>query len=462
MSDNKLVYGNIYKQALRLAVPMMIQSGITNVVGLVDNLMVGSLGTESMTAVSIVGQLIFVFNLAIFGGLSGPGIYGAQYYGHGDMQGVKRIFRLKMWICVGCLVMGIIAFLLAGDFMIGLYLQGESGDIDANKTLHLGLQYLDIMLVGLVPFALTQVYATSLRETGESVKPMIAGFVSVVVDIVLNYILIYGKMGFPALGVRGAAIATVCARFVELLVLVIWAHKKAEKHIFLQKIYSTLLVPGELAIPVVKKGFPIFLNEFLWAGGIAVLTQCYSRKGLDVVAGMNISNVLCNLMNVVFVAMGSAVGILVGQMLGASLFKKAEQSALKLTWFTGGLCGILCLVLIGLSGVFPNLYDTSEKVRWYGRYFIIISALFFPVQGILNALYFTLRSGGKTIITFLFDSVFSWVVSVPVAFLLCTKTNLPILMIFAVIQGLDFIKLVVGYILIKKGVWITNLTQMME
>lgn len=449
----------IYKRALKLAVPMMIQNGITNAVGLVDNVMVGSLGTESMTAVSIVGQLFFVFNLAIFGGMSGPGIYGAQYYGHGNMEGVKNIFRLKLWIGVFCVMLGFGVFLALGSNLILLYLKGEGNDIDASLTLEYGLQYLHVMMIGIVPFAITQVYATSLRETGDSVKPMVAGVCSVVADIVLNYLLIYGKFGCPRLGVRGAAIATVIARFIELFVIVVWAHRRKMTHTFLKGVYRCLKIPREMLGPVLKKSFPIFLNEFLWAGGIAMLTQTYSHRGLAVVAGLNISNAICNLLNVVFVALGGAVGILTGQMLGASKFKEAKENSVRLMWFTGAICTLLTVVLIAISDVFPLLYDTTEEVRNYGTNFIRINALFFPVQGFLNALYFTLRSGGKTLVTFLFDSVYSWVVAVPVAYILCNLTGLPILGVFAIVQALDLIKVLVGYVLIKMGVWITNLVE---
>ncbi len=448
---------SVYKKALTLAVPMMIQNGITNAVSLVDNLMVGSLGTESLTAVSIVGQLIFVFFLAVFGGLSGPGIYGAQYFGQGNKKGFQNVFRLKLWITAVIVLVGMTVFVAGGEQLIGLYLHGSSQGMDAAGTLEQGRDYLHIMLFGLIPFAFTQIYAGSLREMGESMRPMVAGIVSVFVDIIFNYLLIYGKFGFPRLEVQGAAIATVMARFVEMLVVVVWTHASIRRYEFLRGIYSTILLPLHEAKIMIMKGFPIFLNEFLWAGGMAALTQCYSMKGLQVIAGLNISNAICNLLNVVFVAMGNAVGIIIGQHLGASEFEKAKRSAGKLQWFTAGLCLILTVILAACSMVFPSLYDTTEEVRHLGQWFIIITAVFFPIQGVLNVFYFTLRSGGKTVITFLFDSVFTWVVSVSLAFALCSYTALPVLAVYALVQSADLVKVVAGHILVKKGVWITNL-----
>lgn len=449
----------IYKKTLKIAVPMMIQNGITNAVGLVDNVMVGNLGTNAVTAVSIIGQLFFVFSLAIFGGLSGPGIYAAQYYGQKNIEGFRQTFRIKHWICGFCLVAGLCAFIFAAEPLIGLYMRGEGGEVDPAETMRLAKEYLGVMLIGMAPFVITQIYASSLRETGDTFMPMMAGVASVVVDVVFNYLLIFGNFGFPQLGVKGAAIATVIARFVEMTIVLVVAFAKRKKYVFLQGAYKTLLVPRAVSAKIIKKGLPIFFNEFLWSAGIAAITQTYSTLGLDIVAGLNISNTLCNLLNVVFVAMGNAVGIVIGQMLGASEYEKAQKSSLRLAAFTGVICIALTAILVGVSGVFPNLYNTTDDIKHLGQWFIVITALYFPVQGFLNALYFTLRSGGKTLITFLFDSVFSWVVTIPLTLLLCSFSGLPVIGIYAIVQAADIIKVIIGFILVKRGLWISNIVE---
>lgn len=449
----------VLKRALILAVPIMIQNGITNAVGLVDHIMVGSLGTEAMTAVSIVGQLLFVFALALFGGISGPGIYTAQFYGKGNIEGVRASTRMKALIAITVTAVGVAILFFAQDPLIRLYLHGESEGINVPVLFGHAKDYLHIMFLGLPAMAVTQIYSSSLRETGDSVKPMVAGIVSVVGDIVFNWLLIYGNLGFPQLGVKGAAIATVIARYMEVSVLVIWATAQKKRHPFIEGLWRTLKIPREISGKMVKKTIPIMLNEFLWAAGLAALTQCYSTRGLEVVAGINISNTLCNLLNVVFVALGYAVGILVGQALGAGEFDRAKKESFTLTWFTALLCCVLTGILIALSGVFPELYDTTEGVRSTATGFIVVTALFFPVQGILNSLYFTLRSGGKTLVTFLFDSVFSWAVSLPLAQILCFETELPILGVYAIVQAADIVKIIIGGIMIRRGVWITNLAE---
>lgn len=449
---------SVYRRAMRLAVPIMIQNGITNAVGLVDHVMVGSLGTEAMTAVSIVGQLIFVFNLAIFGGLSGPGIYGAQFYGQKNAGGVRASFRMKLLICGACLLGGLTVFLLAGEPLIGLYLKGESAEVDPVLTVAYGMRYLRIMLLGLAPFTVTQIYSGTLRETGDSVRPMIAGIVSVASDVLFNYLLIYGKCGFPRLGVAGAALGTVFARVLEMTVMIVLAHRK-KNYPYLKGVYRTLRIPPALRRQMLTKSLPIFCNEFLWAGGVAAMTQCYSVRGLFVVSAVNISNVLCNLLNVVFVALGVAVGILTGQRLGRSEFEEAKHDSFRLIRFTGAVCLILTVALIVLSGVFPRFYDTTPRIRSMASQFIVVTALFFPMQGCLNALYFTLRSGGRTFVTFLFDSFYSWMVMVPLTLLLCRKTVLPVLTVYAIVQFAEAVKVMIGYVMIRKGIWISNLAE---
>ena len=449
----------ILKRALVLAVPMMIQNGITNAVGLVDHIMVGSLGTEAMTAVSIVGQLLFVFALALFGGVSGPGIYTAQFHGQGNLEGVKSSMRMKALIAFAVTAVGIAVLLIGETPLLQLYLHGESAEIDAALTMRHAKDYLHIMLFGLPALAVTQIYAGTLRETGNSVKPMAAGIVSVAGDILFNYLLIYGNFGFPKLGVAGAAVATVIARYLETTVLLGWTYAQKSRHPFVQGLWRSFSIAGGWGLKMLKKTLPIMCNEFLWAAGLAALTQCYSTRGLAVVAGINISNVLCNLLNVVFVSLGTAVGILVGQALGAGEFERAKKESAILTWFTAILCVGLTAVLVALSGVFPLLYDTTGEVRGMASGFIVITALFFPVQGILNSLYFTLRSGGKTLVTFAFDSVFSWCVTVPLALALCFLTDLPILAVYAIVQAADIIKIVIGAAMIRKGIWITNLAE---
>ena len=448
-----------YKRALRIAVPIMIQNGITNFVSMLDNIMVGRVGTDAMSGVAIVNQLLFVWYLAIFGGLSGIGIFTAQFCGKKDHQGTRYTFRLMLMLVAALIVIGLVVFRIAGPELVSHYLFEDGGVGNAAATLGFATGYMNIMLIGFLPFAVAQTYSTILRSSGETVIPMAASVSAVAVNLIGNYILIYGKFGAPALGVRGAAIATVASRFVEMAVIVIYTHKKHKKYPFIEGAFRSVYVPRGLVVNCIKKGTPLLVNETLWALAQALLTQCYAFRGLSVVAAMNISNTISNVFNVAFIAMGSAIGIILGQELGMGHTDTVRRDANRLAVFAVVLCLLFGAGLFAVSGLFPNIYRTSEEIRATATGLIRIMAVCMPIQGYVNAAYFTIRSGGKTFITFLFDSVFALGVCFPAAFLLSHLTGIPIHMMFLCVQLLDLIKCVIGFILIRRGVWIHNITQ---
>lgn len=448
-----------YRTALAVALPIMIQNGITNFVGMLDNIMVGRVGTVEMTGVSIANTLLFVFNLAIFGAVSGAGIFGAQFFGKGDMDGVRYSFRFKLLECAAILALGITVFLCFGQRLLELYLRGEGETEHIEESLRWGLSYLRIMLLGLPAFVLAQCYAGTLRESGQTVQPMTAGLIAVGVNFVCNWLLIFGKLGLPRMGSDGAALATVISRYVEAAIVMIWAHRSPNRFPFLRGAWRSLRMPARLAGQIAKRGAPLILNETLWALGQALLLQCYSIRSYDVVSATNISFTLGNVCNVAFIAMGAAIGILVGQLLGAGKIEEAKDTDRKLIVFTELLCVFFGLVMAALSHVFPQIYKTEQTVRSLASSFILISAILMPVNAYSNAAYFTLRSGGKTFITFLFDSVFSCVIVAPTAYLLSRFTALPILWLFLCCQSLELIKAAVGFFMIRSGVWIQNIVK---
>jgi len=446
-----------YKLVLSVAVPIMIQNGITNFVGLLDNIMVGQVGTEQMSGVAIVNQLLMVYNLCIFGGLAGAGIFTAQYFGQKDEEGIRHTFRYKLWMAFILTVGAILIFLVLGSNLIQMYLNGSSDGGDLLAALRHGKRYLWVMLFGLPAFMFVQVYVSTLRECGETVVPMKAGIAAVAVNLCFNYLLIYGKLGFPALGVVGAATATVISRYVEAAIVISWTHLHKEKNPYIEGVYTTLKVPGHLVWKYFVKGAPLLVNETLWSSGMAMLTQCYSVRGLSVIAGLNIANTINNVFNVVFIAMGDAVAIIIGQLLGAGEMKKARDTDNKIIAFSVASCIAVAAVMVLVAPLFPEIYNTTDEVKAVAVRFIIAQAIFMPQAAFMHATYFTLRSGGKTIITFLFDSVFVWCVSVPVAYVLSRFTSIPVIMLFALVQIADWIKCVIGFALVKKGVWLQNI-----
>ena len=245
-----------------------------------------------------------------------------------------------------------------------------------------------------------------------------------------------------------------------MAIVAVWTHCHGKRHPFIRGAFRSAYIPGRLCLSIFRKGMPLLINEFLWASGMAILNQCYSRCGLDVVPASNISGVLFNLGSVAFLALGNAVGILMGQMLGACRpeqeIRDTNRKLLALSVSTGIIFGGL---VAAASGAFPQLYKASASIRLLATQMLIISSIMMPFNAFTNATYFTLRSGGQTAVTFLFDSCFVWLVCVPLAYCLSRFTAITIIPLYAICQGLDLIKCILGSYMLKKGKWIQNLTQ---
>ena len=435
-----------YRRVLSLAVPMIIQNAITSFVSFLDNIMVGQIGTEQMSGVAIVNQLMFVFNICIFGGVSGAGIFGTQFYGKGDYEGQKYAFRFKLYTSAIISAAALCLLSFCNTQLISLYLNDTGSVGDITLALNYGKEYLAIMVIGLVPFALSQTYISSIRETGQTFVPMLAGIVAVITNLILDYALIFGVGGIiPSMGVAGAAIATVVARFIECAIVLLWTHRNKERNPYIIGAYKSFGIPGRICKDILIKGTPLRLNEMFWASGMTVIVQCYAVRGLEVVAAQNISSTITNLFNIVYLQLGGCISIVVGQFLGAGKLEEAKDADNKMIFFSVGCCVVMAAFMMVIGRYFPSIYNTEESIRELARVFIAISASVMPLCAFSHCTYFTLRSGGKTVITFLFDSVFTWVVMIPFAFFLSRHTTLPIYLVFFLVQFTESIKVCIGF-----------------
>ena len=439
-----------------LLIPIVVQQFITNFVSLLDNIMVGQLGTESISAASIANSVQLVFMLAVFGGLSGFSIFGAQFYGKGDTDGVRNTFRVKILFCILCTAAGILIYRFFGQSFIHAFLLGESNGGDMALALREGTAYLMIMLWGLLPFAFVQAYAGTLREAGETVVPMAAGICAILTNLFLNWVLIFGKLGAPALGVRGAAIATVISRYVELLVVLVYAYTHLDRYPFIRGALPGLKVPMALVRRMAPVAAPLLVNEILWSLAMTFINQLYSSRGLNAVAALNINGTAWNLFCVIMFAMGTAISIMVGQRLGAGRIDEARDVDRKLLFLTVSLHVLIGAGMILASPYIPRLYNVIPEVRTLTSRLLVVAGLSLPIHSFAHATYFTIRSGGRTVITFLFDAVYTWAVTVLLAFCLCRFTNLEIVKIYFCVQFIDVIKVVLGLLMLRSDFWARN------
>ena len=446
-----------YRRLIALSLPIMIQNLITNFVNMLDNIMVGQVGTSEATGVTIANQLIFVFTLCIFGSVSGAGIFGAQFFGKGDHKGVRDTFRFKLLFGVFITVAAILLFVFAGESMISSFLNGEGTVENAAASLSNGYSYLLIMLIGIIPYTIVQCYSSSLRETAKATPPMIAGVIAVFVNLVLNYVLIFGHFGAPALGVQGAAAATVISRFAELLIVVIWTHKNSAKNKFIVGAYRSFKIPVSLIKQIAIKGLPLMLNETFWSFGMTVPMQCYSVRGQDVVFAVGIANTFFSVFGVAFMSVGVSIGIILGQMLGSGEKDNVLEASRKMIAFSFAVSIVFSAAYALMAGIIPEFYNTDESTKQLAARLMRVCAIAMPLDALVNAAYFTLRSGGKTMITIIFDCGFVWTITVPAAFILSRFTDIPAVPLYAVCQFVNIIKVVLGIIFVERGSWIKNL-----
>lgn len=286
---------------------------------------------------------------------------------------------------------------------------------------------------------------------------MKASLTGVLANLCLNYILIYGKLGFPALGVEGAAIATVISRFVELAIVVVYSHRHTGRFQFIEGLYKSMRIPKSLTFNIIKKGMPLLVNELLWSLGMTALTQIFSTRGLNVVASLNIASTITNLFNVVMFSMGSAIAVMVGQALGANDIPRAKQTVWKLIFFNVCICIVVGGILAALSPIIPYIYNTTDEVRMLATSFMLTSAIYMSFNAVSHCTYFAIRSGGKTFVTFLFDSVYTWAVFVPFAYILTHFTTMDIFVLYPVCYLADIIKCIIGIIVVRAGHWAQNM-----
>lgn len=446
-----------YKNVLFMVVPMILQNLITNFVSLIDNIMVGRIGTEQMNGVSIVNQFIFVFNITVFGAVAGPGIFGAQFFGKGDSEGQKYTFRFRIMVVTLIVAVGSALFYFFDDPLISLFISSDDAPEQVEATLKFGKEYMLVMIIGLLPFGIGQAYASVVRECGETRVPMIGSIAAVGANIFLDYALIFGKFGFPEMGVKGAAAATVAAKCIEALVIIVWTHTHPQKNKYIIGAYRSMKIPSELTKNMIKKGTPLLFNEFLWAAGMAVIAQCYSVRGLDVVAARNISSTMTNLFGAVYIQMGACIGIIVGAKLGANKLEEARDTDNKLLFFSVAATVVAAAAVLPFAGIFPQIYKTEDNIRSLASYMIVIQALVMPLWSYSNACYFTIRSGGKTGLTFIFDFGYTFLLMIPLAFCLAHFTDMNIRLLFAVVTFSEVVKVAIGYFMVKSGLWINNI-----
>ncbi len=440
----------LIKKCLTIAIPLMFQQLIVASVNLVDNLMVGELGDVAVSAVSSANRYYAIAQYGVNAITVSCVIFLSQYNGARDDEHMKQSFRFSIVSSFVILILFVLFGFIFSKQIIGFIINDAS-------IIEKGSEYLKLAIFSYLPLGLSFPIANSMRSTGDTRKPLVTSFISIIVNVFFDYCLIFGHFGFKAMGVKGAAIATIIARVVEMIVYLTFL-EMGDYH-FKTKIYQIFHIERSLISNIIIKAIPLMINEILWQFGMAVLIKCYSSRGAIVNTAYSISATISDLFFVLFSGMASATTVIVGTKLGANKLKEAKDSAYKLIWFSMMMSLVMALLMNGFTFLVPLLYSkvSIESIR-LAKQFLSVMSLFYILYMFNTQCFFTLRTGGDTKNTMFMDSGFMWAINIPAVYFFAYHTSIPVIYVYCIGQSVDFLKAIIAYRIIRKEKWVKNLT----
>lgn len=439
------------KQLLHIALPIAIQSLITSSLNMVDTIMIGRLGDSEIAAVGICNQVYFLFMLLIFGGYSGASIFLSQYFGVKDIKNIRRVLGIMMTFGCAVAVLFTIGSLGFTKGIIGLFSTDK-------EVLGFGVSYLSILSICYLASALSFAFSFSSRSIRMTKIPMYVSAVALSINTILNFMLIYGKFGMPMLGVRGAAIATVIARILELVFIVIIIYRM-DDHPLKAKFSELRDYDFKYFLNIAKTAVPVLLNEGTWALGMVVYFIAYGKLGKEAIASVQIANTIMNFFTVVFMALSNSASVMIGNMIGANKFDIAIDYSRRFLIMSAKWAIGIAVGLYASSRLILSFFKISQITYDNARSILIVMAIFMlPKMFNWVMVVGVLRSGGDTRFTLILDLAGVWLVGVPLAFL-GAFMGLPIHYVVALSYFEEFLKMFVSIPRYRSKKWINNLIE---
>ena len=438
---------SLRKEIVRLALPIALQQFMTALVGACDAIMLGKLSQDAMSAVSLATQVTFVFNLFMFAFMAGENMFVAQYYGKGDYTGISQVFSLVTKIC-GCIAVVFLAGTLFFPEQLMRILTNEE------TLIVLGSEYLRVIGISYVFSGIAQTFLAIMKNCGAVNMSTLINGVMVILNIALNAVFIFGLSGFPKMGIKGAALATVLATVVQFL----WSVGYVLCRIRAVK-FSLRSCEKKLFGRFWQKTVPLLINNLAWGIGFSMYSVIMGHLGTDAVAANGIANISKNLVVCFCLGLGNAGSIIVGNRLGADRLQEAKEVGETLTK-TAIIAGIVSgLVLIALSPFITKMVDLTPTARGYLQKMLLISSYYIAGKSVncmtIGGIF---AAGGDSKFGMLCDSVTPWCIIVPLGCICAFILKLPVMVVYFVLNLDEIIKLPVVYKHYKKYKWIKNLT----
>lgn len=440
--SNRAFYGAMFA----IAVPIMIQGLMNSLVNMADTVMISRLGTTELAAAGLGNQVFFLLNMFLFGITSGASVFSAQFWGRGDIAGVRKTTGMALALVLPLSAVFTVAGVVFPSRVLGLYTQ------DA-EVITEGARYLSLMALSFIPFGISFTFIIILRTIRKVRLAMTATLVSLSLNVLLNYLLIFGAGPIPRLGIAGAGLATVLSRLVELAIVLVITYAKGYAPAGTVREFSAvdrLFIKGFLRIAM-----PVFANEVLWSVGITMQSVIFARSGTENIAAFNITVTVSQLVWVVFIGLGNSAAVLIGNNIGAGDEAAARKAAQKTTFFNPLAAAAVGLLLIPLSALIPVLFNASPGVLGSARIMLMIMALLYPFRSFnMTMVVGVCRAGGDTIFCAFYDVLFLWALALPLAAFLVYLSNPPAWLIFVTMASEEPAKAVLGWWRLRSGRWL--------
>lgn len=436
------------KYFMRLALPVILQQLLTHLLSMSDTIMLGAFSEQAISAVSIANKFFFIYNLVIFGLTNGIGLFISQYHGAAQKGNENRTMRFGMRLCIFTAVCFMAILLAAPSAVMSVFVRNRN-------LITLGNIYNSIVLFSFIPYAVAQMLGVSYRVIAQTRIPMYAGTLSFILNIFLNYGLIFGRLGFPALGVAGAAWATLIARSAEALFLIIISmHKRSEFYFFVR--YGGFAFKRKLAI--LQKAIPLVCNEFIWSLGLSFIFMNYCAVSEQYIPALTVVDNISSMIYVAFSGCSAVTGVIIGNDLGAGKLDQAVCDAKQMIRIGLMIYIIGCSLILLTSSFTPKLFSLQGESLRMAEGLLIIKSCITWTQGYSETIYYILRAGGDTRSVLCIDGLFTCFGPLLLSTIFARVIPLPLMYLFAVVEGCSIFKIIIATWFYRKKTWLINLT----
>lgn len=440
------------KAMIAIALPITLQNLVASSVNMLDTLMITSLGEESLAAVGLANQVFFFYAVTIFGVATGSSVFVSQFWGKGDVKNIGRILGISLAITSVLGALFTLAALFVPEFIMKIFSEDS-------EVIRLGVDYLRIVSLSYIITGISFAYAVASRSIGQAKMPMIASIVSFLVNLIFNYLLIFGKFGFPQRGVKGAAYGTIIARAAEIGLMLYSIYSNKNNNPLAHSFKSMTDWTGDFIRKYFKTAYPVILNEALWSLGTVLYSLAYAKIGTEAAAAVQILNTVQNIFMVLSRGLANACTVMVGNKIGADEEDEAVVYAdnfMILSAALGLVLGVLIyfskdLILIFFRNLTPSMYNTSRNLL------IVLAASFFIRSFNGTLIVGVLRGGGDTRFSMLLEMGSVWLVGVPLAFLGALVFRFPVYYVFLLVNIEEIVKAAIGILRVKSKKWVTNI-----